>query len=194
MVVASTSARNIDSEVLKGARGWFLALGILLIILGIAALSVPIAVSVTMAVFLGIILLIAGAAQLIHAIAALRWSGFFLHLLGAVVYIIFAIALLVNPERGVRALTLLLAAYFLATGFIKILMAVISHGAANWGWLLFGGIVNFVLGVLIWSQWPDNADWIIGLFVGIDLFLSGWALIMLALAAKSVPPPRAAAS
>lgn len=176
-----------DLEVLHAAWGWFLALGILLIVLGIVALGVPIAISVTMTVFLGVILLIGGVAQLAHALFAHKWSGFFMHLLGSAVYIIFGIVLLADPQRGVRALTLLLAIYFLATGFVKILMALISWGQNGWGWLLFSGAVSFVLGALIWAQWPDSSDWVIGLLVGIDLFLSGWAMVMIAIVARSAP-------
>lgn len=184
--------REMNVQLLRDSWGWFLALGILLIILGIMALGVPIAVSLTMTVFLGIILLVGGIAQFAHAISAHKWSGFFMHLLGAAVYIIFGIALLVNPDRGVRALTLLLAIYFLASGFVKILTSLVSWGQYGWGWLFFSGIISFILGGLIWSQWPDNSDWVIGLLVGIDLFFSGWSMVMIAIAARSAPPPAAA--
>ncbi len=185
--------REMDVKVMHDAWGWFLALGILLIVLGILALGVPIAVSVTMTVFLGIILLIGGIAQFVHALMAHKWSGFFMHLLGSAVYIIFGVVLLTDPARGVRALTLLLAIYFLAAGFVKILMALVSWGQYGWGWLLFSGIVSLILGALIWSQWPDNSDWVIGLLVGIDLFLSGLSMVMIAIAARSAPPPAVAA-
>lgn len=184
--------RQLNVQVMRDSWVWFLALGILLIILGVMALGVPIAVSVTMTIFLGIILLVGGVAQFVHAVTAHKWSGFFMHLLGSAVYIIFGIALLINPDRGVRALTLLLAIYFLASGFVKILMSLVSWGQYCWGWLFFSGIVSFILGALIWSQWPDNSDWIIGLLVGIDLFLSGWSMVMIAIAARSAPPPAAA--
>ncbi|GBE57804.1 acid-resistance membrane protein [bacterium BMS3Abin01] len=189
MAVDSTNltGKAASMEAMRDAWGWFLAMGIILIILGIVAIGVPIAVSVTMTVFLGIIIFIAAVVQLIQAIAAHRWNGFFIHILGAVIYGIFAIALLGDPSRGVRALTLLLAMYFLISGFFKILLAVISHGTSNWGWILFSGTVNFILGALIWSQWPSNSDWVIGLLVGIELLISGWSMLMLSIAAKSVP-------
>ncbi len=189
MVVDSMNitGKAASVEAMRAAWGWFLAMGIILITLGIVAIGVPIAVSVTMTVFLGIIVFIAAAVQLIHAIAAHRWGGFFLHILGAAIYGIFAIALLGDPERGVTALTLLLAMYFLISGFFKILLAIISHGTPNWGWILFSGLVNLVLGALIWSQWPGNSNWVIGLLVGIELLLGGWAMLMLSIAARSAP-------
>jgi uncharacterized membrane protein HdeD (DUF308 family) len=191
--MTGTMAANMDmnAEGLRSAWGWLMALGILMIVLGVIAIGIPIAISVTMTIFLGILLLVAGVAQLAQGIASHQWGGFFIHLLGAVVYILFGLALLVNPEVGVRALTLLLAMYFIISGFIKIMMAIISHGARNWGWMLFSGIVSFILGALIWSQWPSNADWVIGLLVGIDLLFTGWGLVMLAIAARTMPPAAA---
>ncbi len=156
-----------------------LALGVVLIIIGILAIIVPTAASISIALLLGILLLVAGTAQLFHAFAARGWGGFFLHLLGAIVYLLFGLALLLNPDQGVRALTLLLAMFFMVTGFIKILMAAAVYKTENWGWLLANGIVAFILGALIWAQWPDNTDWVIGLLVGIDLVFSGFSLLML---------------
>ncbi len=193
MTGVSAGIRNINEETVRGSWRWFLALGIILIILGITALAVPIAVSITMTVFIGIILLIAGVAQVAQAIASHRWGGFFAHLLGAAVYVLFGAALLADPEKGVRALTLLLALFFVTTGLVKIILSVAAHGEKNWGWLLFSGIVSLILGALIWAQWPSDSDWVIGLLVGIDLILSGWGLTMLAIAAK-MPPPAAPAT
>ncbi len=177
----------VPFRIMRNTWGMFLAMGIILIILGTVAIVVPAAVSVTITVFLGIILFIAAAAQLFHAIAAHRWGGFFLHLAGAVIYGIFAIALMGDPNRGVRALTLLLAMYFLVSGFLRVLLALTAYRSPGWGWVLTSGVVNLILGILIWGQWPGNTDWVIGLLVGIDLLFSGWSMVMLAVAARSLP-------
>jgi uncharacterized membrane protein HdeD (DUF308 family) len=62
----------------------------------------------------------------------------------------------------------------------------------NWGWLLLHGVINLLLGVLIWRQWPLSGLWVIGLFVGIDMIFNGWSLVMLSLAAKNLPAASAA--
>jgi uncharacterized membrane protein HdeD (DUF308 family) len=57
----------------------------------------------------------------------------------------------------------------------------------QWGWVLFGGVLNLLLGILIWQQWPFSGFWVIGLFVGIDMIFNGWIWVMLALRLKSLP-------
>ena len=49
----------------------------------------------------------------------------------------------------------------------------------HWGWVMFNGIISLVLGIMIWRQWPYSGLWVIGLFVGIEMLLNGWSLVML---------------
>ena len=57
----------------------------------------------------------------------------------------------------------------------------------HWGWIFAGGVLNLVLGLMIWQQWPVSGFWVIGLFVGIDMIFNGWTWIMLALRLKQLP-------
>lgn len=165
--------------------GWLLALAILMIILGVMAVATPVYATFAVQVLLGWILLIGGIAQGIHAFMAKGWGGFLLELLSAVLYLAVGILLLVNPVEGALALTIVLAAFLVVEGIFKIVMAWRVRGHARWGWLLASGIVSLVLGALIWAEWPSSALWVIGLLVGVHLLFTGWALIMLALAARS---------
>jgi uncharacterized membrane protein HdeD (DUF308 family) len=56
----------------------------------------------------------------------------------------------------------------------------------GWGWVLLNGVISLILGVGIWRQWPVSGFWVIGLFLGIEMVLSGWSWIMLGLAARSI--------
>jgi uncharacterized membrane protein HdeD (DUF308 family) len=40
------------------------------------------------------------------------------------------------------------------------------------------------LGILIWRQWPLSGLWVIGLFVGIEMIMYGWTLVMLSMVAR----------
>jgi uncharacterized membrane protein HdeD (DUF308 family) len=57
--------------------------------------------------------------------------------------------------------------------------------ASNWTWVLFSGIATIILGILIWSQWPFNAPWVLGLLTGISFFSTGIWKVMFSLAARS---------
>ena len=88
-----------------------------------------------------------------------------------------------SPVDSALVLTLLLAVYFMVIGIFRI-VASLTMRFPNWGWVLFSGIVSFILGVLTKQQWPLSGLWIIGLFIGIDMIFSGWSYVMLSLAAR----------
>ena len=171
-------------EALSRNWGWLLALGILMIILGVVAMAAPVVATIAIQVMLGWLLVISGIAEGIHAFMVKEWRGFLLELLSAVLYLGVGLLLLVDPLKGALALTLILAVFLLVEGIFKIITALRVRDHRGWGWLLASGIVSVVLGVLIWKQWPTSGLWVIGLLVGIQLLFTGWSLVMLALVAR----------
>ena len=171
-------------EALSRNWGWLLALGILMIILGVVAMAAPVVATIAIQVMLGWLLVISGIAEGIHAFMVKEWRGFLLELLSAVLYLGVGLMLLVDPLKGAVALTLILAVFLLVEGIFKIITALRVREHRGWGWLLASGIVSVVLGVLIWAQWPASGLWVIGLLVGIQLLFTGWSLVMLALVAR----------
>jgi uncharacterized membrane protein HdeD (DUF308 family) len=165
--------------------GWLLALGILMIILGVFAIGAPAVATVAVQLALGWILMIGGIAQGIHAFMVKGWGGFLLELLSAALYLVVGILLLVNPVEGALALTIVLAVFLIVEGIFKLIMAFRVRDHRGWGWLLASGILSLILGVLIWAEWPASGVWVIGLLVGIQLLFTGWSLVMLALAARA---------
>jgi uncharacterized membrane protein HdeD (DUF308 family) len=165
--------------------GWLLALALLMIVLGLMAIAAPVYATFAVQILLGWILVVGGIAQAIHAFMARGWGGFLLELLSALLYLAVGALLLVNPVEGALALTIVLAAFLVVEGIFKIVMAWRVRGHPRWGWLLASGILSLILGGLIWAEWPSSALWVIGLLVGVHLLFTGWALIMLALAARA---------
>ena len=165
--------------------GWLLALAILMIILGVMAIATPVYATFAVQALLGWILIIGGIAQGVHAFMVKSWGGFLFELLSALLYLAVGALLLVNPVEGALALTIVLAAFLVVEGIFKIIMAWRVRGHPRWGWLLASGILSLILGALIWAEWPSAALWVIGLLVGVHLLFTGWALLMLALAARA---------
>lgn len=171
-------------EELRRRWAWFLGLGIVMLVLGAVAIAFSVLTTLATMVFIGWLLIIGGVLQAAHAFTTKNWSGFFIDLLTGVLYAVAGFMIVANP--GVTALTLtLLIAMFLIVGGIFRIVAALAVRFPNWGWLLLHGIVNLMLGIAIWQQWPLSGLWVIGLFVGIDMLFNGWALVMLALAAKN---------
>jgi uncharacterized membrane protein HdeD (DUF308 family) len=174
---------------LRKSWGLFLALGITEVVLGLAAITsslVALFVTFTVVILFGALLLIGGIVHLINAFASRGWRGFFPHLLAAILYLVVGVLMIEHPIGAVAALTLMLAAAFLVGGLVRIVVAV-TERFSGWGWVLANGLVGMLLGLSIWKHWPEASEWIIGLFVGIDLIFAGWSWIMLAWTARRLP-------
>jgi uncharacterized membrane protein HdeD (DUF308 family) len=173
-------------------RGWFLALGILLIIGGTLAIIYDVAATLISVIFFGWLLIIVGAFEAIQSFWQPRWGGFFLHLIVGILAVVVGYHLLSAPLAGALVLTLVMAIYFMVIGIVRAITA-IAMRFPGWGWVLLSGVITFILGILIRSQWPATGLWVIGLFIGIDLIFSGWAYVMLSLAAGRTPPAQGTA-
>ena len=166
-------------------RNWggFLALGILLIILGIIVLISAEFASIFTVFLFGIFLIIAGIIQGIQAFMAYRWSGLFLSLLLGILYIVTGVLCVTNPVGSALSITMLIGILCLIGGIFKIVSSLILR-FDQWGWVFFNGIVTFILGLLIYSEWPVSGLWVIGTFIGVDLILSGWSWVLLSFTAR----------
>ena len=164
--------------------GWFLALGVLLIVAGVAAIAFPLLSTIATKIALGWIFLIAGALIVAHAFPIRQWQGVLLSLLIGALYLVAGAWLAFTPFAGVVALTILLAALFLAEGVLEVIMAVRVRPHEGWSWLLLSGFVAIAVGVLIAVELPSSAAWAIGLLTGINLLSSGVSFAALALAGR----------
>src|SRR5262249_47971692 len=147
---------------------WFIVLGILLILAGMAAVAYACFATITTVFLFGCVLIAGGVGEIVNAFVAASWRGVFLNLLSAGLHIVVGGLMIEHPVPAAEVLTIMLAAAFLVGGLVRILGAVTVH-FAGWGWVLLNGVVTFALGVAIWRHWPDSSYWIIGMFVGIDL-------------------------
>lgn len=177
---------SVGLEELKSKWGWFLGLGIVLIVAGTIALGSAFLMTVFSMMLLGWLMIVGGVLEAIHAFGCKKWSGFFIDLLTGILYLVVGFMIVANPEASAVALTLLMAMFLIFGGIFRVVLALVVR-YQHWGWVLLHGAINLVLGILIWRQWPLSGLWVIGLFVGIDMIFNGWSLVMLGLAAKNMP-------
>ncbi|WP_424632072.1 HdeD family acid-resistance protein [Bradyrhizobium sp. SYSU BS000235] len=173
-------------ETVKSHWKGFLIEGIVLVILGLAAIAIPQLASIAIAIFLGWMFLISGALGLYLTIAAREMPGFWWALTSAALAIIAGLVLLVQPVAGTLTLTIVVGVYFLAEGVATIMYALEhrSQLSGRWGWLLTAGIFDILVAGAIITGLPGTAAWAIGLLVGINLVFGGTSLIGMALAAR----------
>lgn len=163
--------------------GWFLAMGVLLILLGALAVGYAGWATEFTVIFFGFLLVLAGALQITSSYYSTKWTGFPLSLLLGLLYIIAGGFCIFKPLQSAESITLLIAAVLLVGGSFR-LIASLYHRFDYWGWTVFSGLISIILGVLILAEWPASSFWVIGLFVGIDLILIGWSWVLLSLAAR----------
>ena len=182
---------KLQSEMSAAVREhWkaFLFEGILLVVLGLAAMIVPPLASLAVTIFLGWMFLISGVAGLALTFWARGMPGFWWSLVSAALGIAAGIILLARPVQGTLTLTIVVGAYFLAEGVATIMYA-LEHRrelSERWTWLLVAGLLDILIAGMIITGLPGSAEWAIGLLVGINLLFGGATLIGMALAARRV--------
>jgi uncharacterized membrane protein HdeD (DUF308 family) len=181
---------NLQSRMNTAVREhWkaFLFEGILLVVLGLAAMIVPPLASLAVTIFLGWMFLISGVAGLALTFWARQMPGFWWSLLSAVLAIGAGLILLARPVQGTLTLTIVVGAYFLAEGVTTIMYA-LEHRrelSERWSWLLVAGLMDILIAAIIIAGLPGSALWAVGLLVGINLLFGGATLIGMALAARN---------
>lgn len=160
---------------------WYLILGTVLLLGGIAAIAFPFLSTIAAKLALGWIFLLAGVVTVVHGFSTGNWRGFFWNLLIGILYVVAGAYLVFFPLAGIVTLTMLIAVLFLADGILEIIMAFRLRPHSSWGWILASGIVALIAGAMIASQLPSSATWVIGVLVGIKMMMAGWSYIALAL-------------
>jgi len=184
-----TASLAAGIEHLHHSRGWFIALGVALILLGAVCLLGEVTATFATVLAFGWLLLIAAVFAFIHAVRTRTWSGFFLHLLSALLRGVTGYLLISYPLAGAVSLTLILASFFVIGGVFRAIGAGTLR-FPRWGWATASGIISVGLGVMLFWQLPVSSLWFIGLAIGIDFIFDGTSLVALGLA---LPRPLRAA-
>ena len=177
-------AIDLDIKVVRDRWGWFMALGILMIVLGMIAIGGPFASGIAVSLLVGWLLVISGVAHGLHAFQASGWRGGLVQILCALLYLGVGLMMINNPISGLLALTVTVLVYFGVSGIFKIILAIRVEHLPQRGWLTVSGILSLVLAIYLGSQFPNNALWVIGMLFGIEMIFSGWSFVMIAQAAR----------
>jgi uncharacterized membrane protein HdeD (DUF308 family) len=167
--------------------GLFLTEGIILTILGLAAMLLPPIAGLATTVILGWLFLLAGIVGLISTLRARQAPGFAWSMLSAIVAVLAGVALLWNPVQGLFTLTYVLIAFFVFDGLLMIALGFAHRRelSGRWEWLVFNGVIDLVLAGIVIAGLPGTLAWALGLLVGIDMIFGGGSLIAMALDARS---------
>ncbi len=180
---------KLESDLRRGLKEhWrlFIVQGVLLVILGMIALALPRLAAVATSAFLGWLLFFSGFFRAVSVVSAAsapsRWSSLLLSVLVAILGFILAW----YPLEGAVTLTMVLTAYFIVHGISTLILAFSVKGeTGRWVLLILSALVDFLIAGLVLAEWPSTDLWVLGLFVGVNMLLTGFAIIFAALGARS---------
>jgi uncharacterized membrane protein HdeD (DUF308 family) len=158
-------------------RGWYIALGVLLIVLGVIASSAAVATTLISVMALGTILLVAGIGLTVLSFLTGNWSGFLLTLATGILSLIAGFGLLSHPLAGAVVVTATIGMLLMVAGIYRVAASLVMR-FPNWGWAVVSGLITLALGSMLIYGWQSTALWFIGLAVGIDLIVHGFSWIM----------------
>ncbi len=174
---------NSDINTLKSSRKYFFIIGGLLILLGIVGIFLPYALSITIEIFLGWLMLTGG---ILWAWNTYKWHRTtFNSWLKPLILLAGGILLLVFPVSGVASITLMISFYLITDAFGSFTLAFERRPLSGWVWMILNGIMSFALALLLLWGWPMTSPVYLGIIVGISLLFDGLALFMLAMAMKT---------
>jgi uncharacterized membrane protein HdeD (DUF308 family) len=164
--------------------GWFVALGVLLLIFGGIAFGNLFIATVASVYMIGWLMLMAGVVEIVHAFGVKTWGRFFYWLLSGLLYAVAGFFAFYNPLLASTVFTFMLAVALAAAGLLRIWVGYQHWSENGSGWIVTAGVVTTLAGLVIAMHWPVNSLWVLGLFLAIDLVFQGWSFIAFGLALK----------
>ncbi|HIK54333.1 MAG TPA: HdeD family acid-resistance protein [Synechococcales cyanobacterium M55_K2018_004] len=170
---------------IKKSLGWVIGLSIALMVLGVIAIFAPVVASAFFTIVMGWIAIISGIVMIVQSFQSKPVRGFWLNLIVGIFYTIAGIYILFNIPQAMLALTFAFGILFIVEGIFTIIMAFTNRAGHRNFWLVaLNGVVTLILGILVLNQFPFSALWLIGLYVGISLLMSGISLLIAALSVR----------
>jgi len=166
--------------------GAIVAFGVLLVALGLAAMSFSFFATIATVTINGVVFLIAGAAEIGIGMHSQGWGRFFLWVIGGVLYLFVGLVCIFNPVLASTALTLVLGAGLIAAGVVRLYLAFQLPAEQPRALVFVAGAVTILLGLIIITHWPADSVWVLGTLLGVDLIFNGagWVSFGLGLRAR----------
>src|SRR3984957_11678951 len=171
---------------LRAKSGWIVALGVVYLLAGFIALGSVVMATVASVLVVGVMMIIAGIAEVFSAFQIKSWGRFLLWVLLGALYIVAGFVTFENPLLAAAVLTLILGASLVASGVVRIILAFSMKRETPWVLVMLSGAITLLLGLLILAHWPVSSLYILGLFLGIDLIMAGVAWIGLGFGLRQV--------
>lgn len=162
----------------KSFKRWSIALGVILIVLGLFTITVSPLTTLFTISFLGSVLAIRGGIDIVHTLTLQHHKGSLWHLSSGIFSLVTGILIILRPAATAAIVTFLVSAFLISSGLMRTISAPVEH-RSQWGWIMLGGLVALILGISIIAAWPDISLSLIGLLVGVEILVQGMVIISL---------------
>jgi uncharacterized membrane protein HdeD (DUF308 family) len=180
-------SHTLGLQPLRAKWGWIATLGVIYVIVGLVALGSIVTATAASVLLVGVMMVVAGIAEVFNAFQIRTWGKFALWLLLGALYILAGIATFQNPLLAAVLLTFLLGLALVVSGGMRLILAFGMKESTPWILVAFSSAVTLILGLVILARWPVSSVYVLGLFLGIDLVIVGasWIGIGLDLRART---------
>ena len=152
--------------------------GLLVLLIGILAIVYPFGFGKFTVILIGSFLIIGGILRVAFALLSPTMGALLWRYLYGFLMIFAGIYIIMNPESGLEALTLVMAIYFIIDGITNAFYSFSLMPIGGGFYLLLSGIISLLLGILIFSKWPESSNYILGIYLGIKLAFDGLGLFL----------------
>lgn len=171
----------VNLEDVRSHSGMIMLLGILEMVAGIIVIGLPMVIGVSFVLIMGVMLLLSGILEVFGVLGQGKWWS---RVLLGVIGIIGGLFILAQPLFGLAFLNVLIMTYFIASGVARIMAGFQVRGTSESEWLMLGGLISLIFGILMMFRWPEMGMWVLGLLVGVNILISGMMNFSLALEAR----------
>jgi uncharacterized membrane protein HdeD (DUF308 family) len=186
MATAGSTLGMRGPGLIRKASGWFIAIAVVFILLGIMAIVEPQVAGLAIAILVGWLLIFGGMMHLIQTFGGGGVGRVIWQVILGLIYVVGGIYFLKHPLLGLGTLTLLLAIIILAEGVLEFIAYFRTRQENGSNWRLANGLITLLLGGFIWFHWPSSSVWAIGTLVGVNLLMTGFSRLMLGMAARKL--------
>jgi len=163
----------------------FTILGVVLILLGALSIYAPQQSGMTVGVLVGIFLVVSGLFRTFFFWVATSLGSAILRFVMGLLAVLAGTMMIADPALGLQAVTLVAIAYLVVDGATQILFSLRLPPGVGGFWILLGGVLSVVLGIMVWRELPFSGDQAIGILIGAKLIIDGLALIAMSLVARA---------
>jgi uncharacterized membrane protein HdeD (DUF308 family) len=170
----------------RGPSGWIITLGIVFLVIGVLAVGNVMVATIASVLMVGLLMLAGGILQVVHGFQARSWPGAVFWTISGLLYGAAGVYVLIQPERAAIPVTLVFLIMLALSGASRVWLSLKTRFLSGWVWALFSGLISIFAAVVIGTGLPQDAFWVLGLWLAVDLLFQGGALVAFGFALRSV--------